>query len=172
MTTRLLVGGLLLYAGLWWGLDIVHNREVASVVDRQLELRLGQKASRDSLRVDALLRSHRTFVSLLAESEGGRREAASLARDSAAGQRIIDGEPSWLSQFGDRQMFPPISMIVMTGGAGQSTRIWRVDGSAVPAGLEAALLLTPAADRAGIVLVNGVPMMVSIAAPATGSGGR
>ncbi len=177
LTTRLLLGGVLLYAGLWWLLDVFHNRELADVIDHQLELRLEQKAERDTLRVDTLLRAHQTLTTLLARGDGARREAASLLTDRTAEPKVINGEPAWLTLFGDRRMFPPTSIIVMTDGAGQSRRIWRVDGAVVPAGLDANLLAMPVMERAGVVMVNGAPMMVSAAslgdgAPPNGAPGR
>ena len=159
---------MLLYVGLWWALDFLHDRELAEVVDHQLELRLEQKAERDNLRIDTLLRAHQTLTTLLAQSEGARREVAAVQADRSAESRIVNGEPSWLTQFGDRRMFPPTSIVVMSDGAGQSRRIWRVDGAVVPAGLDAALQLMPIKTGADIILVNGVPMMVSSAPLVTG----
>ncbi|MDO8606763.1 MAG: HAMP domain-containing sensor histidine kinase [Phaeospirillum sp.] len=164
LTTRLLLGGVLLYIGLWWLLDFIHNRELVDVIDQQLELRLEQKAARDTLRVEGLSRAHQTFAVLLAQGVGAQGDAASLsAARMADSPQIINGEPPWLAQFGDRRMFPPVSIVVMTDAAGQSRRIWRVDGTAIPAGLDANLLRTPVMDKAAVVLLNGVPMMLSTA---------
>ena len=164
LPSRLLMGGLLLYGGLWWLLDRYHDRDLALAMDHHMASRLEQKAERDGLRLGALLREHQALTSILAQSDGARREAAAVAGSPVAEPRIMDGEPPWLMPFGERRVFPPTGMIVITDKDGRFRRIWRVDGAVVPASIDATLPRIPRVDGAGFILVNGVPMMVSAAA--------
>ncbi|RAU22661.1 PAS domain-containing sensor histidine kinase [Paramagnetospirillum kuznetsovii] len=159
---RLLLGGMVLYSILWFGLDGLHNRELGALVDYQLIERLEQKAARDTLRVEQLLHAHQTFSALLAQSEGARRE--SLEPWRGPNISITDGEPSWLSGLMERRSFPPVDFVFLTKRNGTIVRSWRLDPSVV---------LTPdmAAEVSGsrpgvkgnIPVVSGQPMMMSSA---------
>ena len=170
LTTRLMVGGMIVYACFWWLFDHLHSRDLAQVIDQQLAVRLDQKSSRDTLRIDALLRAHRTMTMILAESDGVRRDASVTPLQGGGDAQIVGGEPPWLSFLGDRKIFPPISIVVITDQTGRSRRIWRVDGGALPSGLDGKLLLFPREDRASVVLLNGIPMLMS-ASDISGQGG-
>ena len=89
LTTRLLVGGLIVYACLWWLLDYLHSRDLAHVIDQQLAVRLDQKSSRDTLRIDSLLRSHRTMTMILAESEAVRRDTTLSVSGGGFGAAVV-----------------------------------------------------------------------------------
>ena len=158
LTTRLVVGGLLAYIGVWWLLDLAHNQELAQQIDRQLVERIEQKATRDQLRIDKLLHSHKFLADMLAQGEGARRDGL---RESRGGVDVVAGEPSWLPLSTQRDLFPPIDFVVLADINGVPRRIWRVSGEPVPAGLEGGVLGANAGDKARIVSLNSMTLLVS-----------
>ncbi|CAA7626122.1 ATP-binding protein [Magnetospirillum sp. SS-4] len=158
LTTRLVVGGILAYVGLWWLLDLAHNRELAQQIDQQLAERVEQKSSRDQLRIDNLLHSHEFLAELLARDDGARREMRAVASGKPD---VVRGEPAWLPPGPRRELFPPIDFVALVAPGGQPRRIWRVAGGPVPAGLVSGPLPSPAGDKARVAILDGMPMLIS-----------
>lgn len=161
LTVRLLVGGLVLFGISWWWLDKLHNQELSALIDRQLIERLGQKAERDTLRIEQMLHSHQVFANLLAQMPAVRHDALNLGQ--ASPPALTNGEPSWLPGMVERRIFPPIDFIILTQHSGQTKKIWRLDSASIPSGLDKGMLLIGQTSKGSMALINGQPMIISAA---------
>ncbi|OAN44091.1 PAS domain-containing sensor histidine kinase [Paramagnetospirillum marisnigri] len=162
LTARLLVGGVVLYGLLWWGLDILHGHELAGLIDRQLVERVEQKSARDILRVDTLLRSHQSFATLLGQTLAAQRDAIPRMTPSTAPPVVANGEPPWFPGTIERRTFPPVDFILLADGEGQTRQIWRLEAAMVPNGLVAEARKAKPSSKASVILVDGQPMIVSV----------
>ncbi|EME71779.1 Signal transduction histidine kinase [Paramagnetospirillum caucaseum] len=153
LMVRLVLLGMAVCVALWAILELVHQRNLAALVDRLLVERLEQKAGRDVLRLEGMLRSHQALAGLVGRLEGVG----------------ADGEPNWLPGRDESGAFPPVD-ILATLASGEP-RLWALGGRTIPAGLAAVLAGLPPGRVQRIVPLESGAVLIS-AAPLAGGDER
>ncbi len=153
LMVRLVFLGMAACVALWAILEFMHQRDLAGLVDRILVERLEQKAGRDAVRLEAMLRSHQGLATLVGRLEGVG----------------VDGEPNWLPGRDESGAFPPVD-ILATLASGEP-RLWALEGRGIPAGLASVLAGLPPGRVQRIASLDSGAVLISAAALA-GEGGR
>lgn len=155
LMVRLVFLGAAICLALWGGLELTHKDHLNILAGRVLAERLEQRAGRDALRVDGLLRSHATLAALSARLAGG------------AGPE----DWSWFPSALERQGAPPVDFVAVLPAGGGKVSIWAPEGRRWPDGLEGRLAALPAGPGAvaGVLGEGEVALLLS-AAPRPGGG--
>lgn len=149
---RLVFLGTAICLALWGALELLHQRELDALAGRILAQRLEQRAERDALRIDALLRSHATLAALSARLAGAGADA---------------GDRSWFPPEAERLGAPPVDFVAVLSAGGEAA-VWSPAGLGPPAGIDRLVASLPAGPATGMTGGDGGAFLVSVAARPAG----
>ncbi|MGE5502987.1 MAG: ATP-binding protein [Actinomycetota bacterium] len=171
LTARIVAGGLVVAAGLWFALDMVQTRQIEAMIGGYLTESLDDDARRDRLLFDQQVRLHLAFAGMLAQRDVVRQHGQAVT----AGERpviVSADEPPWLPPRATRRSFPPVDAIAVSDHDGRIREVIAVGSAETAAAVPGLPPRVPrmAVDQPLITSLNGRSVLVS-AAP-LGRGGH
>ncbi|GEM_PF-5398376 len=122
---------------LWLVMDRVQTSSIRQVLLDDAVERLDIRANRDRLRLDARVRSHHGYVTLLAGQSVAQAELlADIARNEAAPQ-VIEGAPRWLPNRSLRRLFAQPDVLLVLDAADKVRTLYRLRDIPLPEPLAA-----------------------------------
>ncbi|KIL98985.1 Signal transduction histidine kinase [Paramagnetospirillum magnetotacticum MS-1] len=140
---------------LWTLLELVHQQVLIRVADGILVERLQQKAGRDALRLDDMLRSHQSLALLAGRFQGGRSGDASI----------------WFPAPGERGAFPPVDYLAILKGGTVEGAPLPLAGRVLRPELAGILADLPPGRVQRLLALDSVGLLIS-AAPLPGDDSR